>query len=237
VTIAIYSAIYGGYNEAPPLPPDLPCPAIMYTDDPELKAPGWEVRMMPHGLVTLKGDPRRTGPMLQHKWWKMFAGRGEVDITIWLDASMTITAPGEFFPELCLEALGEPDIWLNTIDLVVMRHPWRTCIYDEAAYSSLLPRYEHEAPHILAQAAYYAGIAHPDHWGLIATGFYVRRNGVEWVDKLMKDWWWECISRSHQDQISLPVLLKLAGQDERWDYRLPWHDGPDSWTHLGHHLK
>lgn len=230
MTTAIYSAIYGGYNDAPPLPPDLPCPAIMYTDDPHLKAPGWEVRVVQHSIATLLGDPRRTGPMLDHKFWKMHAGLGEVDTTIWLDASMTITTSGEQFVQLCKNAM-------DGIDLAVMSHPWRSCIFDEAAYSSLLPRYEHEAPHILAQAAYYAGIAHPDHWGLIATGFYIRRNRVDWVDKLMQDWWWECITRSHQDQISLPVLLKLAGQEDRWDYRLPWHDDFGSWTHLGHHLK
>jgi len=230
VSIAIYSAIYGGYNDAPPLPHDLPCPAIMYTDDPNLKAPGWEVRVAQHSIATLLGKPERTGPMLNHKFWKMHAGLGEFDTTIWLDASMTITEEGPWFIGKCIAAIAD-------LDLAVMRHPWRDCIYDEAAYSSLLPRYADEAPHILAQSAYYAGIGHPDHFGLIATGFYIRRNGVEWVDKLMGDWWWECITRSHQDQVSLPVLLHLASQADRWDYRLPWHDGEDSWTHLGHHLK
>lgn len=230
MSIAIYTALYGDYDEEPPLPPHLPCRAIMYTDRWNMWAPGWEVRVVNHGIASLNGDPARTGPMLAHKWWKMFAGKDEVDITIWLDASMTITVPLEEFVKNCEEAI-------DGLDLALMRHPWRDCIYDEAAYSALLPRYDGEANHILKQSAYYAAIGHPDHFGLAASGFYIRRNGVEWVDKLMKDWWWECITRSHQDQVSLPVLLRLADQPDCWNYRLPWHDGEASWTHLGHHLK
>lgn len=230
MSIGLYSAIYGGYNDVPKLPADWVERAVMYTDDPGLDAPGWEVRVVNHGIATLNGDPARTAPMLAHKWWKMFAGAGEVDVTIWLDASMTITLDCAEFVGRCIGAIGY-------LDLAVMAHPWRDCIYDEAAYSSLLPRYADEAPHILAQSAYYATLGHPDHWGLIASGFMIRRNTADWVNKLMKDWWWECITRSHQDQISLPVLLRLADQPDRWGYQLPWHDGHDSWTNLGPHLK
>lgn len=222
---AVVSALYGGYNRPPAVPSDLGVPAIMYTDDPHLDAPGWEVRYVNHGITTLLGDPARVGPMLAHKWWKLFAGLDEHDVTIWLDASMTITAPG--FVGKCLAALGDHD-------LAFVRHPWRDCIYDEAEFSAGLDRYRDEAPHIRAQASFYRNIAVPAHRGLVATGFYVRRDGPR-VRQLMADWWWEIITRSHQDQVSLPVLLHLDKMI-KYAMTLPWHDGR-GWVHLGGHLR
>ena len=235
MTTRIYSALYGGVDHVPALPPDLPYEAIMYTDDRHLGAPGWEVRYVPHGIWSPNSDPVKGPPMLAHKYWKLFAGRDEADIAIWLDASVTIALSGEDFVKRCEAAVVFEDI-------AFVEHPWRTCVYDEAAYSALLPRYAYEAPHILAQSAYYASIGHPDHWGLMATGFMVRRD-THAVRKLMEDWWYEILHRSHQDQVSLPVLLRLAEGHLRWNTNLPGHMGPNGfqgtggWTELSFHKK
>lgn len=222
----IFSALYNSYDAVPMLPLDLTIPAIMYTDNPNLLAPGWEVRVVDHGIVTLNGDPKITGPMLAHKYWKMFAGKDECDITVWLDASMTIVEP--MFAGECQDAI-------KGLDLALMDHPWRDCIYDEAYYSAELPRYDSLAQQLLEQVAYYKTINHPEHWYLFASGFYIRRNNHQ-VGELMKSWWWENITRTHQDQVSLPVVLRLH-EDVDWGIRLPWHDDPGCWTHLGYHLK
>lgn len=230
--MVLYSALYGRYDALPTVPTTLGIPAILYTDDREVadlaKQKGWtEARVVNHGIVTLNGDPYLTGPMLAHKWWKMFAGFDEADATVWMDASMTITHRD--FATMCRLAI-EPEV-----DMALMAHPWRNCIYEEADFSASLVRYESLAWDIRQQANFYTSIGHPLDGGLYASGFYIRRNN-EQVRKLMNDWWWECITRTHQDQISLPVVLRL-NPEVSTDVCLPWHDGPYSWTHLGHHLK
>lgn len=226
LSMKVFSALYGGYDKVPELPVGLPLPAIMYTDNPNLLAPGWEVRVVNHGIVTLNGDPEVTGPMLAHKFWKMFAGRDECDVTVWLDASMTIAV--DDFDLRCQGAI-------EGVDIALMNHPWRGCIYDEVDYSASLPRYASMKTQLIEQADFYREIGHPEGWGLYASGFYIRRNNPE-VNKFMDSWWWENITRTHQDQVSLPVMVRLH-EDVTTQVRLPWHDDPGCWTHLGFHLK
>ena len=205
--VALYSAIYGSYD-LPKLLPDLDIPAIMYTDDPDMKAPGWEVRVMD------MEDVAPGNPMMQHKWWKTHpaeAVRG-VDVSLWIDGSMEICVPD--YVQRCLAALGDDD-W------ACVRHPARYCIYPEADYSATLT-WRYDPAKILPQRDFYRSIGHPDNWGLIATGANVRRH-TEAVIEVSELWWDECVNWSHQDQLSLPVLLRLHGERIKWNYNLPWH--------------
>lgn len=229
--IKLFSALYGGYDDVPAIPEDLNMPAILYTDCPSTKETaywrGWsEVRLVDHHILTRHGAPHVVRPMLAHKWWKVFAGFDECDVTVWMDASMTITTPRQF-REQVEQALG-------SYDLALMAHPWRNCVYEEAEYSATLHRYDSLAKNLLEQAAYYRSIGHPAHAGLYASGFFVRDNAF--TRDLMKDWWWEIITRTHQDQVSLPVVLRLHPEVNHV-VNIPWHDGEGSWTHLGFHLK
>lgn len=212
--VAVYTAIYGAYDTPKPLP-DLGVPAYLYTDNPHLQAPGWQVRVVRHGIATLKGDPRTTGPMLAHKWWKTHPELAcpDADITLWLDGSMVVTV-GDYVAR-CLAALGGDD-W------ACVRHPWRTCVFDEGEYSATLT-WRYDTAVMLAQVEQYRAINHPRGWGLIATGANVRRHTPEVVN-LSHQWWDECVNWSHQDQLSLPVLLRLADGRVRWNMNLPWHE-------------
>jgi hypothetical protein len=127
-----------------------------------------------------------------------------------VDASMEILVSD--YGARCLEALGDDDASFT-------RHPTRGCIYDEGLFSYFLPKYEDQP--ILSQTSYYASTGHPHHWGLIAAGAMVRRHTPA-VIKLGEDWWDECVEWSYQDQLSLPVLLRLAEDSINWNYNLPW---------------
>lgn len=223
--VALYSALYGGYEYAKPLPADLGCRAIMYTDELDLHAPGWEVRVVTDHLPDAaiesaqRFDPKATPGMLRHKWWKCHPALAvpDADVTIWADASLLITA--DSYAKRCLEALGDDD-WC------AVRHPWRTCIYTEAAFSARLERYDAAA--LKRQVATYSAMGHPANWGLIATGANVRRHTVAALET-GEHWWWEIVTRSHQDQLSLPVLFRLAEQQAassgfpfRWNMNMPW---------------
>lgn len=231
--IALYSALYGAYEYMKPLPADLGCRAILYTDEPDIDAPGWEVRVvtdhLPDELIekAQASDPAATVGMLRHKYWKCHPAEAvpDADVTLWVDASFLIH-PGDSaggYAARCLRALGDDD-WC------AIRHPSRTCIYPEAAFSGALPRYD--ADTLNRQVAAYRDMGHPEHWGLVATGANVRRHTPATIE-VGEHWWWEIISRSHQDQLSLPVLFRMheeggplhaatGGPPFRWNMNMPW---------------
>jgi hypothetical protein len=210
VRIGLYSAIYGGYDWVKPVPASLGVPAVLFTDNHHTarsaQANGWE--------VVLDELPDLPTPMLRHKYWKCHADEAlpNYDVSLWLDGSMTIDV--DDYVERCVAALGDDD-------LVTVRHPWRSCVYDEAWYSATLPRYDAQALH--AQVSYYQSIGHPSGWGLVATGANVRRHTAA-VGELGRHWWWENLHRTHQDQVSLPVLLRIMGDRVRWNTNMPWNE-------------
>lgn len=222
--VALYTAIYGNSDWVKPVP-DVDVPAYLYTDSKETAAEaeslGWEPRIANHGIATLKGEPRITAPMLAHKWWKThpeLACPG-VEVSLWIDGSMEVRASD--YVERCLGALGADD-W------ACVPHPARGCIYPEAEFSATLT-WRYDRPSILAQANFYRAF-HPADWGLIATGANVRRHTAN-VLELSDQWWTECLNWSHQDQLSLPVLLRLAEGKVKFNYNLPWFQ----WWYLHEH--
>lgn len=249
--VAIYSSIMGDYEAtAKPLPPDLDVPAIMFTDNPRIveqaPAAGWTVveTSWPYELFEANpanGDPAITRPMLAHKYWKThpaeamrFAGMPDVEASIWLDGSMQIRGGGSEFVANNLAALGDDD-WS------LMSHPWRRCVFDEAVYSStLIFRYDSAA--MMRQHDRYLKQGHPRGWGLFATGHMVRRHSHA-ANELGRHWWNHNVEFSHQDQISLPVLMRWyedpATHEEyvpgarhvRWNTNVPWW----TWTDLHPH--
>jgi hypothetical protein len=217
--VTLYTAVYGRSDwikPAPKVPDDVQC--LFYTDTDEQASAalqqGWQPVIVPHYVATLKGDPRITAPMLAHKWWKTHPELAcpTSDVSLWIDGSMEVKV-GDYV-ERCLDALGAAD-W------ACVPHPSRDCIYPEAEYSATLT-WRYDGPSILAQANFYRQF-HPPGWGLIATGANVRRHTPEVID-LCHRWWEENINWSHQDQISLPVLLRLAEGKVPFNYNLPWHE-------------
>lgn len=215
--VRIYSALYGEYEEPKALPAGTR--GLLYCDRPYL-ARGWAPILERHNIVTRKGDPALLAPMLAHKYWKTHPEEAapDADVSVWVDASIELE-PG--FVDRAVDALGEED-WL------LVRHPWRDCVYEEAAYSASLPRYQSLSSHIEEQSAWYRELGHPPGAGLPATGVLVRRHTPE-VIEASAHWWQECLNWSHQDQVSLPVLLDLLGIKYR--YGLKWMDGWTTWPH------
>jgi hypothetical protein len=235
MTTVVYTAIYGGYDEPKPLPPDLDCAAVLVTDSDATAAlgisRGWRPLIIPHRVATTNGDPAKLAPMLAHKWWKThpqaLATLGGLDIALWVDGSIELATPD--YVALCARALGRDD-------LALCPHPWRDCAIAEGEYSATLPRYQ-QTP-VGAQTAFYERtVAHPRGWGLFASGVLAWR--LTPATAAFGEWWWrECLTWSHQDQVSLPVLLRLSDKGELegtagmgWNRNLGW----EQWWRLHHH--
>lgn len=230
--VGIYSALYGAYDTFKDVQVGHRIKMFHDLKNWDLGGPdqgfdlvsGYDLVYYPHRIVSRHGDPALVAPMLAHKWWKTHPTEAlpGVDVSIWVDASITLHAG---FVEHALRALGDDD-W------AMVPHPWRDCIFDEAEYSASLPRYASLGTAIRRQAAWYTEMGHPTHWGLPATGVIVRRHTPA-VARLSDYWWHECFHWSHQDQISLPVLMRSFAHDVKYNYNLPWEH---LWS-LSPHLK
>lgn len=211
-TVAIYTAIYGGY-EAPKAQPDLRAEMVLFTDDRHLEAPGWEVRYEPL--------PNVASAMMRAKLWKCRPDLADLDadVSIWIDGSMTVKRP-----ELAREMAHQ----IGVRDALFLRHPWRKCIYDEAQASRGPAKYAGQP--MDDQVRHYAGEGHPRGWGLFATGMIVRRN-TPTAAAFGDAWFHECERWSYQDQLSLPYLLRAGPPllygciDDPWEY----------WWEIGKH--
>lgn len=231
--VQVYSAIFGDYDHPKPvMNAGFSWKPIMFTDSgrifTEAIDQGWRPVLFPPEELEIPYPTDREPaeiiePMLNHKYWKCHPDQvanytnsapwtdpDPIDISIWLDGSVE---PHPGFESIALAALGGDD-W------ACVPHPVRNCIYPEADYSATLT-WRYHGPSILAQAAHYRQFHAPGS-GLVATGVNVRRHTPE-VIELSHLWWEEIIRFSHQDQISLPVLLRLWEDKVKWNMNLTWH--------------
>jgi len=206
---ALYSANYGAWDP----PRQQPVPVQMFTESDHPLAttarylkPGYQ-----HVGHSHPGQ-NSTQNRLDAKWWKCRPDLAcpDEEITVWLDSSVTILTHD--FADICKAALGRADALL-------MRHPWRDCIYSEATASrvaGLEPKYGGQP--ISEQVEHYRAQGHPEHWGLVQTTVMVRRDNRR-TRALNEAWWNEITHWSIQDQLSLPPLLRTM--DVRWKFWKP----------------
>lgn len=213
--IAVYSAVYGDYD----VPAELPklqdpngsnVPAVLYTDR-KMTVPGWRVRVKPMDDI-----PEASTDNLKAKYWKLFPDIAvpRADITIWLDGNFTVDNPERFIYD-ALNALGDDMLSLPT-------HPTlgRNCVYKELhACQNIWPSRSVE---FQAQEDFYRHIGHPESYGLYATGIMVRRH-TDQIAGLAKHWWHEVVTRTHRDQASLPVLLRILSEERGVGEHVTWN--------------
>lgn len=192
--VAIVSACFGGFDQIRAQEPqDIDVDWVMFTDDPELEAPGWEVR------VQEAGD---THPCLRAKQFKMRPPVAQRRV-VWIDANTEITS--ESFAREALAYVHD--------GIALFLHPRRACIYEEAEASlgAEAQSGKYAGQPIREQVAAYRAEGHPEKGGLYACGTlsWDRRNPR--ADHLGLLWLEECWRWSFQDQISFPVVCRRLG--------------------------
>jgi uncharacterized membrane protein len=182
--IAIYTAIIGEY-EVPkdPLFKDEGVDYFLFTDQ-RVGSSVWNVKYVSHIGLT----PRKTArsiKILSHEYLP------DYDITIWVDANF------------CQKKSIKPLIELMFDDVLILNHPSRDCLYDEA---TTCVRDGHDYKEIIeAQTVFYQRQGYPTKNGLVATGLILRKK-TEKVKLLCEDWWHEVLSKSGRDQISFDYV-------------------------------
>ncbi|TSA39549.1 hypothetical protein D4R30_00910 [archaeon] len=158
------------------------------------------------------------------------------DLYIWLDASAEIEPQ---FVEWVIETIGENDV-------LVMRHPHRQSIQDEAQFvvaqmtdGMLGMQSRYATQPVLAEVAHYLKNGHQDHV-LYANGMFACVNTPA-VNAAMEEWWGLIARWSNLCQISMPYVLqkhhlKTVGVAHAVRYDLAYGDESGA-AYVGPHHK
>ena len=195
----IYSALFGHYFEKLPPMPLQEWPAVCFTDDPNLTALGWDVRVV---------DRPEATPRLKAKWFKLHPDAlfPDMDVSIWIDAGWQVVNPN-----FAHEALG----YLNGSPAVFYPHRWHQNIREELA-ASTHPKMS--AYPLAAQVQCYLDQGLPADAPILECTSIVRKHHDPRVVEMDKSWWWENVTWSECDQLSLPFVL--------WKTRMPYSRFP-----------
>lgn len=189
--IAVYTTIFGNYDDLKPHPwSQINAKWYCITDNKDLKCEGWET-------IVVKYPRPDLHPRMRAKFHKLFPWESlpsNIKISIFIDGTTHVLS--ENFIEYCILYLYN--------DMVLYKHPWRDCIYEELIESRKLQKYEGEI--MEAQIEEYKKTVNR-HSGLYACGLLVRKH-TDLIKNLMKDWWVENTKWSYQDQLSFPVVCQ-----------------------------
>ena len=175
----IYTAIFGDYDVLQE--PEIITKGVIYIcfTDKELKSNTWKIIH-----VDAKYDSVRQArhcKIMFHEYIKDF------NIAMWIDANQQLKVDVGFL----LHALKQP--------LILLNHPDRNCIYDEARECQRLKKDNWNI--ISAQMNCYHNDGYPKDMGLVATGLMIRKNDT-FVNELCKQWFSEVFLKSYRDQLS-----------------------------------
>ena len=121
---------------------------------------------------------------------------GDYDLSIAIGGQMHIQCD---LDELCAEYFRPES------DMMMLKHPWRDCIYREAA--ACKDAGKDDAGRIEAHMKRYREAGYPEHNGLYATGIVGRRHDRENVKAMCRLWFEELRRGSMRDQLSLNYAL------------------------------
>ncbi len=191
--LVVYTCIAGAYDDLQPV--EIPEPGVRYvcfTDARPAQSTGWEVRPLPRVF----GDP-----VLENRFAKMHPHLlfPEHECSVYIDGSIT--------PKQGVRALAEDA--LRDHDFALFSHPFRHCVYDEAAECAAIGHGWYGE--FARQALRYRDEGMPARAGLFECNILFRRHHVPAVVALMQAWWDEFTHGVRRDQLSLPYVLRKAG--------------------------
>ena len=204
-SIAIYTALFDGYDNLRLPPADLQCDFFCFTDDPALSIEGITCRVWPRKHE----DPTRDSRMVKILSHLVLP---EYDYTLWVDASVELHFND---PRLLIEQ------HLMSHELALLEHPYNDNIYKELERCLSSGK---DCPQLMqAQVRAYQAEGVPESTGMVATGALLRKNSSPMIIQLNEAWWNEVCQFSRRDQLSFnPVIwrqkMKYALMDKlRWE--------------------
>jgi len=187
MNLVIYTVIFGKYDVLKK--PKIINDKIKYVciTDKRKKCHPWEIRIVKPEYENLRRESRKY-KILSHRFFK------EYDYSIYLDGRFTITSDLSKYIE----------DWLGKNDLAVLKHPKRDCLYMEA--KACIEGGLDDSLLIQEQIKRYRKEGYPEHNGLTAPGFIIRKHTKK-IQKFNEMWWNEVKNFSFRDQISFCYVI------------------------------
>lgn len=222
--IAVYTAVFGGYEGLIPQPPFDGVDYICFADSP-VRSRSWEVRVVEPDLEDSTRNARKY-KLLPHKYLP------DYDISVWIDANYLIVGD---IRKLVDSKLAEAN--MAVFDHAQTRSDPRNCVYDE--YQSMLDmgkqtgNYKDDPDAMTRQIERYRQDGYPPGNGLIFTAALLRRHNEPDVIRTMERWWGEISRGSRRDQLSLNYsawrenlsysIIEGDLRNNQWFYMLAHH--------------
>lgn len=191
--IAVYTAVFGGYEGSIRQPAQPGVDYIRFSDRP-VRARTWQTRVVERGLEDPVREARRC-KVLAHEYLP------DYDTSIWIDANYLVTGD---VPALVAERLAGADV--AVFDHAATLSDPRDCVYEE--YASMMEsgartgRFKDDPQLMTRQIERYRGEGYPPHNGLVFDAVLLRRHNEPGVVRTMERWWCEIESGSRRDQLS-----------------------------------
>jgi len=190
----VYTCIVGGYDELrQPEVVDGRYDYICFTDDISEKKMGvWEIRPIPY---------RNDNATRLSRYVKILPHNAleEYDVSVWVDANITITGQGFYEAVEKMAASGSL--------VAQVPHIERDCVYDEIAqcYKDLRIGFKDA----LGRIRRLKSEGYPRHFGLMENNVIFRRHNDPKVIGISEKWWEEYMAGSTRDQFCLmPVYWR-----------------------------
>ena len=224
--VAVYTAVFGGYEGLVPQPRIDGIEYICFSDRPVLSK-CWEVRVVePKHTDTTRNA--RECKLLPHKYLSDF------DTSVWMDANYLIVGDVK---RIVREKLTGAE--MAVFDHQQTLSDPRDCVYDE--YTAMVEMgnksgvYKDDPDAMSRQIERYREEGYPPHNGLIFSAVLLRRHNEPAVVRMMERWWDEISGGSRRDQLS----FNYAAWKEGFPYSTIEGDLRNNpWFHmLSHHRK
>lgn len=194
---ALYTFIFGDYD---------------WIKEPTIVTPGWDYicfsDLPPRTLRTSAWQFRKPAMPMNPDPKKWAIGHMIMAHKVLPEYDLTISVGGQIRVEDNLDDLVAKRF--RDTDMMMIRHPERACVYDEAEACKALDKDSPSA--IDAQMEMYRSLNVPPSLGLFATGVIGQRHIREAYRRLRlpsmcEDWWTEVQAYTRRDQLALPRAL------------------------------
>lgn len=191
----VYTAIFGDYdNLKVPTVVELGISYVVLTDWKKALPYPWLARAVSRKHADARRESRRY-KLLAHQFFP------DADITLWHGGNIQLRQK----PRIMVEDM------LGDADIAAFKHPHRDCLYDEAKIC--LDWKLDEPGRINRQMNKYRNEGFPEHFGLTACWFMIRRN-TKVVQEFCDLWWSEL--DSVRDQLSFDYVRWKTGIRVKW---------------------
>lgn len=192
----VYTCVFGGYDWIfPPCHPEKDINYIVVCDDPTLRIPGWQTRVVDTG--------RFEGRRIANRYFKMLGHRelGEYDASLYIDGNVRLLGKtSEVFD----------DFYSLNNCLGLFRHPLRSTVQEEAE-TCLRSGKIKDSEYLEMELERYRQDGFSDDVGLLEAGIILKNHRHPDLDRTMECWLASFARSRTRDQISLPYVLWKTG--------------------------